>query len=47
LRRFHAETDPVVDHYRDRGRLVTVDATQPPDTVTAEILAALEGVNRT
>jgi adenylate kinase len=41
LRTFHAETDPVVGYYRDRGLLVTVDAAQPPDAVTATILAAL------
>ena len=44
LRTFHAETDPVVDHYRDRRLLVTVDAAQPPDAVTAAILAALDGI---
>jgi adenylate kinase len=43
LRTFHDETDPVVDYYRDRGKLVTVDAAQPPGAVTAAILAALAG----
>jgi adenylate kinase len=41
LRRFHADTEPLVDHYHDRGRLVTVDATQPRREVTRAILAAL------
>ena len=41
LRRFHAETEPLVDYYRDRGLLVTVDAAQPPAAVTGAILAAL------
>ncbi|HZA86987.1 MAG TPA: nucleoside monophosphate kinase [Acidimicrobiales bacterium] len=41
LRRFHAETEPVVDYYRDRGVLTTVDAAQPPDAVRAAILTAL------
>jgi adenylate kinase len=41
LRTFHAETDPLVDYYRDRGLLVTVDAAPPSDEVTAAILAAL------
>jgi adenylate kinase len=41
LRRFHAATEPLVDYYRRRGVLVTVDAAQPPDAVTAAILAAL------
>lgn len=42
LRKFHAETEPIVDHYRNRGLLVTVDAALPPEEVTAAILAALE-----
>jgi adenylate kinase len=46
LRTFHAETDPVVDYYRDRGRLVTVDAAQPPDAVTTAILTALADVSQ-
>ena len=46
LRTFHAETRPVVDYYRDRGLLVTVDATQAPDTVTAAILTALPGITQ-
>jgi adenylate kinase family enzyme len=41
LRRFHVETEPVVDYYRDRGVLTTVDAAQPPDAVRAAILTAL------
>lgn len=44
LRTFHAETDPVVDHYRDRGLLVSVDAAQPPEAVTTAILAALAAI---
>ena len=44
LRTFHAETRPVVDYYRDRGLLVTVDASQPPDAVTTAILTALAGL---
>jgi adenylate kinase len=41
LRRFHADMEPLVEHYRSRGLLVTVDATPPPDAVTTAILAAL------
>jgi adenylate kinase len=41
LRRFHAETEPLADHYRGRGVVTTVDAAQPPDLVTAAILKAL------
>jgi adenylate kinase len=41
LRSFHAETAPVLDLYRRRGILTTVDGTQAPERVTAAILAAL------
>jgi adenylate kinase len=41
LRSFHADTEPLVDHYGDRSLLVTVDATQPPHEVARAILAAL------
>ena len=46
LRTFHAETDPLVDYYRDRGLLVAIDAAPPSDEVTAAILAALAGRGR-
>lgn len=46
LRAFHTETDPVIDYFRDRGLLVTVNAAQPPHRVTAAILAALAGTSR-
>lgn len=46
LLQFHAETEPVVDYYRDRGLLVIVDAARAPDAVTTEILAALSGPHR-
>lgn len=42
LRVFHKEAQPLIDFYRDRGILVTVDADQPAETVTASVLAALE-----
>jgi adenylate kinase len=41
LRGFHADTEPLIDYYRDRGLLVAVDAVQPPLAVTRAILAAL------
>jgi adenylate kinase len=42
LRRFHAVTEPLVAYYRGRGVLATVDADQPPEAVTVDILAALD-----
>jgi adenylate kinase len=41
LREFHAETEPVVEHYRARGTLTTVDGDQSPEAVTAQIVAAV------
>jgi adenylate kinase len=40
---FARTTSPLIDYYRDRGILCAVDADQPPDTVTTEILARLSG----
>jgi adenylate kinase len=41
LRLFHAETKPLLDFYDKRGILVTIDAVQSPDVVSAAIFAAL------
>lgn len=41
LRIYHADTEPLLDHYRRRGLLVTVDAAPPPDDVTAAVVRAL------
>lgn len=41
LRVYEDETAPLLDHYRRRGILVTVDADQPVDQVTEAILGAL------
>jgi adenylate kinase len=38
---FDEETRPLVDHYRERGLLHTIDADRDPDEVTAAILSAL------
>jgi adenylate kinase len=40
LRVFHAETEPLLDFYRERGLLTTVDASQAPEDVGAAILEA-------
>lgn len=39
---FHEQTVPLLDFYRDRGILVTVDATPPPDDVAATIIDAVD-----
>lgn len=40
---FHEETEALVDYYRDRGLLVTVEADRPPDEVFEATIKALEG----
>lgn len=39
---FHRFTEPVVEYYRHKGILVDIDGEQPIETITAEILKALE-----
>lgn len=41
LQIFDDETRPLVDYYRGRGVLRMVDATQAPENVTEQIVAAL------
>jgi adenylate kinase len=41
LRLFHAETRPLLEFYRERGILVTIDAVRAPDVVSASIFDAL------
>jgi len=38
---FATTTSPLIDYYRGRGILLAVDAEQPPDAVTTEILSRL------
>lgn len=39
---FHDQTVPLLDFYRARGLLVTVDATADPESVTLDTLAAID-----
>ena len=41
LRRFHSQIEPILDFYRQRGTLRTIDAGQPPEAVSAGIMEAL------
>ena len=43
---FADTTGPLVPYYAERGILITVDADQPPDAVTAEIQAQLAGLSQ-
>jgi adenylate kinase len=44
LRVYAETTGPLVPYYTGRGILVSVDADQPPDSVTADIQAQLAGL---
>jgi adenylate kinase len=46
LQLFHDNMRPILDYYRERGILVTVDAAQPVENVTAAIIAALAPLAR-
>ena len=41
LRRYHSETEPLLDFYGQRGILHTIDAAQPPEAVSAAIVETL------
>jgi adenylate kinase len=42
LQLFHAETKPLLDFYERRAILITIDAVQSAETVSAAIFAALD-----
>ena len=44
LRTYHEQTEPLIEHYRTRGNLVTIHADRPIDAVFAEIQKALDHV---
>jgi len=44
LELYHRETEPLIEHYRAQGSLVTIHADGTPNEVFAEIQAALEQV---
>jgi len=46
LQVFAETTGPLVPYYTERGILITVDADQPPESVTADILAGLSALPR-
>jgi adenylate kinase len=46
LKAYDRQTMPLVDHYRNSGRLKVVNGDQPVDAVTAEILRAIENGDR-
>jgi adenylate kinase len=42
LKVFHEQTGPLLEFYRDRGILIPVDASRPPEQVTVAMLKAVE-----
>ncbi len=43
LKEFHEKTAPIINYYRQKGRLRQVDGMAPIDTVSAQISAILDG----
>ena len=41
---YHSDTEPAVEHYRARGKLIPIHAARPIEEVWAEISSALEQV---
>ncbi len=46
MRAYEQQTLPLVDYYRERGRLIEVDGEQPVEEVMAQAFRAIENVNR-
>jgi adenylate kinase len=46
LDRFHGQIEPLLDFYRRRGVLITVDADEAPDVVTAAVVESLDDGGR-
>ena len=44
---FREATEPIVDHYRERGQLIAVAGDRPPDEVTGDLVTALADLPRT
>ena len=46
MKAYDQQTLPLVDYYRERGRLVEVNGEQPVEEVMAQAFSAIENVNR-
>lgn len=46
LEAYHTQTAPILPHYRDAGRLVSLDGMADVDSVTAQVEAVLSGLPR-
>jgi adenylate kinase len=41
---YHAETEPIIDFYKQRGKLISVDGTSSVEETTKKLMKALESV---
>jgi adenylate kinase len=46
MKAYNQQTLPLVDYYRERGRLIEVNGEQPVEEVMAQAFSAIENVNR-
>ena len=46
MKTYEQQTLPLVDYYRERGRLIEVNGEQPVEEVMAQAFSAIENVNR-
>ncbi len=46
MKAYNQQTLPLVDYYRERGRLIEVDGEQPVEEVMAQAFSAIENVDR-
>ncbi len=46
MRAYEAQTAPVVEHYRGKGRFAEVDGDRPIDVIAAGIVATVEGMRK-
>lgn len=42
MREYHAKSEPLIAHYRERGLLARIDSSRPPESVFADICEVLE-----
>ena len=39
---YHAETEPIIDFYKERGKILAIDGTASVDETTEKVMKALE-----
>jgi len=46
MEEFHLKTQPVIDYYAAKGKMVNVNADQAMSSVTKDIYSALDGTSK-